>query len=117
MLVSFILSQEKKPYNLHSVYDFLSYFRFCRQIFQISVKRGGRVSVARETGPKVFKPIFTIEFFRHIFQISVNGGGRVPLHRNTSPMVLIPIFPIEFLEILYFAEAFGGLGCHAFGDG
>ena len=83
MLVSFILSQEKKPYNLHSVYDFLSYFRFCRQIFQISVKR----------------------------------GGRVPMHRNTSPKVLIPIFPIEFLEILYFAEAFGGLGCHAFGDG
>ena len=82
MLVSFILSQEKKPYNLHSVYDFLSYFRFCRQIFQISVKR-----------------------------------GRVAMHRNTSPMVLIPIFPIEFLEILYFAEAFGGLGCHAFGDG
>ena len=82
MLVSFILSQEKKPYNLHSVYDFLSYFRFCRQILQISVKR-----------------------------------GRVPMHRNTSPMVLIPIFPIEFLEILYFAEAFDGLGCHAFGDG
>ena len=82
MLVSFILSQEKKPYNLHSVYDFLSYFRFCRQILQISVKR-----------------------------------GRVPMNLNTSPMVLIPIFPIEFLEILYFAEAFGGLGCHAFGDG
>ena len=82
MLVSFILSQEKKPYNLHSVYDFLSYFRFCRQIFQIRVKR-----------------------------------GRVTIHRNKSPMVLIPIFPIEFLEILYFAEAFGGLGCHAFGDG